>query len=287
MSEERKAQDAGRGARKGFNRESIQNVLVVAVGLSLVCSVLVSAAAVMLRPLQEQNETLNRKKNVLLVAGLLEPGIDVERTFEKIETHIVDLSTGEYTDEIDPAGFDMIEAADDPELSVAIPADKDIAGIGRRARYAEVYVLRDPEGRVEKVILPVYGMGLWSTMYGFIALGPDGSTVQALKFYKQAETPGLGGEVDNPNWLANWPGKRIYDEEGDIRIRVAKGTVGAAAGWTGATARGGAAIFQVDGISGSTLTSRGVTNLLHYWMSDEAYRPYLEKVWRRSVEQAT
>ncbi len=287
MSEERKAQDAGRGARKGFNRESIQNVLVVAVGLSLVCSVLVSAAAVMLRPLQEQNETLNRKKNVLLVAGLLEPGIDVEQTFEKIETHIVDLSTGEYTDEIDPAGFDMIEAADDPELSVAIPADKDIAGIGRRARYAEVYVLRDPEGRVEKVILPVYGMGLWSTMYGFIALGPDGSTVQALKFYKQAETPGLGGEVDNPNWLANWPGKRIYDEEGDIRIRVAKGTVGAAAGWTGATARGGAAIFQVDGISGSTLTSRGVTNLLHYWMSDEAYRPYLEKVWRRSVEQAT
>lgn len=287
MSEERKAQDAGRGARKGFNRESIQNVLVVAVGLSLVCSVLVSAAAVILRPLQEQNETLNRKKNVLLVAGLLEPGIDVEQTFEKIETHIVDLSTGEYTDEIDPAGFDMIEAADDPELSVAIPADKDIAGIGRRARYAEVYVLRDPEGRVEKVILPVYGMGLWSTMYGFIALGPDGSTVQALKFYKQAETPGLGGEVDNPNWLANWPGKRIYDEEGDIRIRVAKGTVGAAAGWTGATARGGAAIFQVDGISGSTLTSRGVTNLLHYWMSDEAYRPYLEKVWRRSVEQAT
>ncbi|MEJ2604310.1 MAG: Na(+)-translocating NADH-quinone reductase subunit C [Gammaproteobacteria bacterium] len=287
MSEEHKAETAGRGARKGFNRESIRNVLVVAVSLSLVCSVLVSAAAVILRPLQEQNETLNRKKNVLLVAGLLEPGIDVEQTFEQIETHIVDLSTGEYTDEIDPSGFDMIEAADDPELSVAIPPEEDIAGIGRRARYAEVYVLRDDDGAVEKVILPVYGMGLWSTMYGFIALGPDGSTVQALKFYKQAETPGLGGEVDNPQWLANWPGKRIYDEEGDIRIRVAKGTVGAAGGWTGATARGGAAIFQVDGISGSTLTSRGVTNLLHYWMSDDAYRPYLEKVWKRSVEQAT
>jgi Na+-transporting NADH:ubiquinone oxidoreductase subunit C len=287
VSEQHKAETAGRGARKGFNRESIRNVLVVAVSLSLVCSVLVSAAAVILRPLQEQNETLNRKKNVLLVAGLLEPGIDVEQTFEQIETHIVDLSTGEYTDEIDPSGFDMIEAADDPELSVAIPPEEDIAGIGRRARYAEVYVLRDDDGAVEKVILPVYGMGLWSTMYGFIALGPDGSTVQALKFYKQAETPGLGGEVDNPQWLANWPGKRIYDEEGDIRIRVAKGTVGAAGGWTGATARGGAAIFQVDGISGSTLTSRGVTNLLHYWMSDDAYRPYLEKVWKRSVEQAT
>ncbi|WP_405231927.1 Na(+)-translocating NADH-quinone reductase subunit C [Lentisalinibacter salinarum] len=286
MSEERKAQDAGRGARKGFNRESIKNVLIVAVSLSLVCSVLVSATAVILKPMQERNEALNMKKNVLLVAGLLEPGIDIEERFGMVETHIVDLATGEYHDEIDPAGYDMIEAANDPAMSVDIPAAKDIAGIGRRAKYAEVYVLRDEAGGMETVILPVYGMGLWSTMYGFIALGPDGSTVQALKFYKHAETPGLGGEVDNEQWLANWPGKRIYDEEGDIRIRVAKGTVGAAAGWTGATARGGAAIFQVDGISGSTLTSRGVTNLLHYWMSDDAYRPYLEKVWRRSVEQS-
>jgi len=286
VSEERKAQDAGRGARKGFNRESIKNVLIVAVSLSLVCSVLVSATAVILKPMQERNEALNMKKNVLLVAGLLEPGIDVEERFGMVETHIVDLATGDYHDEIDPAEYDMIEAASDPAMSVDIPAAKDIAGIGRRARYAEVYVLRDEAGGVETVILPVYGMGLWSTMYGFIALGPDGSTVQALKFYKHAETPGLGGEVDNEQWLANWPGKRIYDEEGEIRIRVAKGTVGAAAGWTGATARGGAAIFQVDGISGSTLTSRGVTNLLHYWMSDDAYRPYLEKVWRRSVEQS-
>lgn len=286
MSEERKAQDAGRGARKGFNRESIKNVLIVAVSLSLVCSVLVSATAVILKPLQEQNEALNMKKNVLLVAGMLEPGIDVEEQFGMIETHIVDLATGDYHDEIDPASYDMIEAANDPAMSVDIPPGEDIAGIGRRAKYAEVYVLRDEQGGVEKVILPIYGMGLWSTMYGFIALGPDGSTVQALKFYKHAETPGLGGEVDSEQWLANWPGKRIYDEEGDIRIRVAKGTVGAAAGWTGATARGGAAIFQVDGISGSTLTSRGVTNLLHYWMSDDAYRPYLEKVWRRSVEQS-
>jgi Na+-transporting NADH:ubiquinone oxidoreductase subunit C len=286
VSEERKAQDAGRGARKGFNRESIKNVLIVAVSLSLVCSVLVSATAVILKPMQERNEALNMKKNVLLVAGLLEPGIDVEERFGMVETHIVDLATGEYHDEIDPAEYDMIEAASDPAMSVDIPAGKDIAGIGRRAKYAEVYILRNEAGGVETVILPVYGMGLWSTMYGFIALGPDGSTVQALKFYKHAETPGLGGEVDNEQWLANWPGKRIYDEEGDIRIRVAKGTVGAAAGWTGATARGGAAIFQVDGISGSTLTSRGVTNLLHYWMSDDAYRPYLEKVWRRSVEQS-
>ena len=247
--------------RKGFNRESISNVLIVAVSLSLACSVMVSATAVVLRPLQEQNEVLNLKQNVLTVAGLMAPGVDVAERFEAIETRIVDLATGEYTDEIDPATFDMIEAAEDPELSLAIPVDKDIAGIGRRARYAKVFILRDDAGDIDMVILPVYGMGLWSTMYGFIALGPDGSTVKGLKFYKQAETPGLGGEVDSRNWLSLWPGKRIYDENGDIRIRVAKGTVGAAAGWTGATARGGSAIYQVDGISGSTLTSRGVTNL--------------------------
>ncbi len=272
------------GGRKAFNRESIGNVLLVAVVLSLTCSVMVSATAVILRPMQEQNEVLNLKQNVLTVAGLMAPGVDVAERFEAIETHIVDLATGEYTDAIEAADYDMIQAAEDPALSVAIPPDKDIAGIGRRARYAKVYILRDDDGAIDMVILPVYGMGLWSTMYGFIALGPDGSTVKGLKFYKQAETPGLGGEVDSRQWLALWPGKRIYDENGDIRIRVAKGTVGAAAGWTGATARGGEAVFQVDGISGSTLTSRGVTNLLRYWMSDEAYKPYLEKVWRRSLE---
>ena len=115
--------------------------------------------------------------------------------------------------------------------------------------------------------------------------GRDGRHyLKGFRFYKQAETPGLGGEVDNPRWLALWPGKRIYDENGDFRFRVAKGAVGGG-GWTGATARASDAIYQVDGISGSTLTSRGVTNLLDYWMSEDAYKPYLEKVWRRSLEQ--
>ena len=273
-------QDAG----KTFDRESIRNILVVAVSLSLVCSILVSATAVTLRPLQARNEALNRKQNVLTVAGLMAPGIDVATRFEAIETRIVDLATGEYTDAVDPAGFDMVAAADDPALSVAIPPDKDIAGIGRRASYAEVYLVRDDAGGLDMVILPVYGMGLWSTMYGYIALGPDGSTIRGFKFYKHAETPGLGGEVDNPQWLAQWPGKLIYDEDGDFRFRVAKGAVGGG-GWSGATAKAGEAAYRVDGISGSTLTSRGVTNLLSYWMGEDAYKPYLRNLWQRRLEQ--
>ena len=101
------ADDARQGG-KAFDRESIRNVLI-------------SATSVILRPLQERNETLNRKQNVLTVAGLMAPGVDVAAQFESIETRIVDLATGEYTDAIDPAVFDMVEAAEDPALSVAIP----------------------------------------------------------------------------------------------------------------------------------------------------------------------
>ena len=203
-------ESASQGAKRPrFDRESIANVLIVAVSLSLVCSVLVSSTAVLLQPRQERNEILNRQKNVLQVAGLMEPGIDVTERFARFETRILELGTGVYADDIDPDAYDMFEAAGDPELGVAITKEEDIAGIGRRARYAEIYLLRGEAGELELLILPVYGYGLWSTMYGFIALEPDGRTVRGLKFYEHAETPGLGGEIDTPRWREKWEGKRI------------------------------------------------------------------------------
>ncbi|MGR9100349.1 MAG: FMN-binding protein, partial [Gammaproteobacteria bacterium] len=109
----------------------------------------------------------------------------------------------------------------------------------------------------------------WSTMYGFLAVEADGQTVQSINFYDQAETPGLGGEVVNPNWRALWKGKKIYSQSGEPVLGLVKGNVD--------PSKPGAET-KVDGLAGATLTSVGVTNLIRYWMSSEGFEPYLNKV---------
>ena len=249
------------------SRDSISNTFVVAIGISLVCSVLVSAAAVILKPQQERNETRYRQQIVLQVAGLYEPGIDVSERFAEIDARLVDLSNGEYVETMDALEFDPVAAAADPGLSMAIPADKDVAGLRRRAIYAPVYLVRDGD-ELDQVILPVYGKGLWSTMYGYVSLEADGNTVRGLRFYEHAETPGLGDQVEKDSWLDHWSGKQIYDEAGDVRVAVIKGQ----------PLPGPNEKYQIDGMSGATLTGRGVTNLMHYWLGEEGFGPYLARI---------
>ena len=251
-------------------RDSKRNTVLVAVLLSLVCSILVSSAAVVLRPLQERNAERNRQKIILEVAGLLEAGAEIGPQFSQVEARVVELASGSYAEHLDPQAYDAARAARDPALSTGIPATDDIAGIGRRPDYATVYLVR-PGGQLRYIILPVYGYGLWSTMYGFIALESDGNTIAGLQFYEHAETPGLGAEIDNPKWRAQWQGKLVYGEDEKPRIEVARGPVPA-------DASPSVARYQVDGLAGSTLTGRGVTNLLRYWLGDEGFAPYLRRI---------
>ena len=253
--------------KKEFDRDSISNTLIVAVGLSLVCSIIVSSAAIVLKPVQERNEELFRKQIILDVAGLMEPGASIDELFQSIEPRVVNLETGEYTDAVDPNTFDALIAANDPSLGVEIPDDLDIAGIGRRAKYAAVYIVRDGD-EIEQVILPVYGKGLWSTMLGYLSMAPDGDTVRGLRFYSHAETPGLGDQIDKESWRAQWDGKEIYGDDGEPTIRVIKGMVPADA----PDAR-----HMVDGLSGATLTANGVTYLVQYWTGPPGFGPYLSK----------
>ncbi|HSM32204.1 MAG TPA: Na(+)-translocating NADH-quinone reductase subunit C [Woeseiaceae bacterium] len=250
--------------KPGFSRDSISNTLVVAIGVSLVCSVLVSAAAIVLRPLQEANQNEFRQRIVLEVAGLYDPDVSIEQQFDNIETRLVDLETGEYVDDLDPQAFDAEAAANDPKLGVKIPKDEDIASIGRRAVYAPVYIVMDG-GEPQQYILPVRGKGLWSTLYGYLSVEPDGRTVSGLRFYEHAETPGLGDQIEREAWLAQWPGQQLFDEQGDPQIKVVRGTV----------QPGPDAIHQVDGLSGATLTANGVTNLIRYWTGSHGFGPYL------------
>lgn len=249
------------------SRDSIANTFVVAIGVSLLCSVLVSAAAVLLKPAQEANETRYRQKIVLEVAGLYDAGMDIEKGFATIDAQLVDLASGDYVTTRDANSFDAAGAVNDPNLSVEIPAQLDLAGIKRRATILPVYRVRDGDA-VEQVILPVYGKGLWSTMYGYLSVSADGRTVLGLRFYEHAETPGLGDQIEREEWLAKWPGKYLFDDDGNVRLEVVRGMA----------ASGSDAAYQVDGLSGATLTGRGVSQLLRYWIGPHAFGPYLEKL---------
>jgi Na+-transporting NADH:ubiquinone oxidoreductase subunit C len=266
--------------------DSFKKTVMVALWLCLAGAVVVAGSAVALKPLQESNKSKDEKVNILEVAGLLQPGTDVEAVFKNIETRIVDLATGDYIDSVDPKTYDQWKAAKDPGMSDAIPADKDIASIKRKPKYAKVYLVKEG-GQLKSVILPVNGYGLWSTMYGFIALEADGQTVVGMNLYDQAETPGLGGEVVNPKWKALWKGKKVYNftskemhetnltekgqsvDIGEVALGLVKGSVD--------PSKPGSE-YQVDALAGATLTSRGVSNLVQYWMGKEGYAVYLAKL---------
>jgi len=257
-----------------MSRDSTAKVLTVAFLLCLVCAVLVSAAAVGLKSRQERNKVEEKRKNILQAAGLYEEGQPIAEQFKKIQPRVVDLQTGRFTDRFDAATFDSRAARRDAATSHRIPAGRDLAAIKTRSSYMEVYLVMD-DGRLRQVILPVYGKGLWSTMYGFVSLADDLTTVNGFAFYEHGETPGLGGEIDNPAWKKQWPGKKIYDETGEIRIEVLKGTVDKDAP---------DAVYQADGLAGATLTARGVGNLLRYWLGEDGYQPFLETLKEEGVK---
>ena len=254
---------------RAMPNESGRKMLIVTVSLCFVCSLIVSGTAVSLRPLQEANKALERNRVILEAAGRLGDGQNIQALFDElVEIRLVDLATGEYVESADVATYDQRNAAKDPDRNYVIPDDLDVANINRRAKHAAVYLIKR-EGRVENIILPVHGYGLWSTMYGFLALEKDANTVAGLSFYEHAETPGLGGEVDNPKWRAQWQGKLAYDDKGAPRIEVIKGRVDN----TRAAAR-----YQIDGLAGATLTANGVSNMVRYWLGENGFGAYLARL---------
>lgn len=245
------------------NSSETLKTLTVAGLLCIVCSVIVAGIVVTLRPQQAKNAELDMKKNILQSAGLLEDGQDIDEAFKSIHSVVVNINTGEVMSDMNPEEYDMVEANANPEMNVEIPSDKDYGGLSTRPKYANVYLEKDESGDTKTVILKLWSKGLWSTMYGFIALDKE-ATVKGFGYYAHGETPGLGGEVDNPKWKQQWVGKSIYDNTNEVAIKVAKGE-----------AQGE---YQVDGLSGATITSNGVTNSMKYWFSDHAYKKLLNKV---------
>ena len=249
--------------------EKTSRIFLVSGTLAVVCSLVVSLTAIGLGPQQDYNREQDRKKSILEVAGLYDPDVPIDEAFKAIETRLVNIDTGEYVPEGEaPAGYDQRLATSTPALSEAVPGDEDVAGLSRREKYSYVYIVRDGD-RFDQVILPVRGRGLFSTLYAFLSLDSDLETVRGIAFYEHGETAGLGAEVENPKWRAKWSGKKVYNDQGAIELRVVKGAVDP-------SSRG--AEFKVDGLSGATMTSNGVSNLLQYWFGESGFEPYLEKL---------
>lgn len=257
-------------------RNSVGYIVGFAAVVCIFCSLFVSSTAVVLKPLQDANKLLDKQQKVLAVSGLTAEGStpsaeEVDALFkDRIDVQVLNMETraiDENSGIPDPISYNQLKASKGASTSFAADGkDAGRARVSRIPNYITVYTIKDEDDLPSLYVLPVEGMGLWGTMYGFVALDKDLKTIRGLTFYKHKETPGLGAEVDNPNWKAKWPGRLAFDDSGKVVIEVIKGPAGSP----------GETPHKVDGLSGATLTSNGVTYLLRFWLGKEAFGPYLD-----------
>lgn len=233
-------------------------VLGFAVGLCVVISSMLAVTASVLKEPQAAAEEADRQKNVMLAAGLIKEG----------ERHSQAELDKLYHDRVTES---MLEIGSGETGKVTVEAWKKMKD-AEKVKYRLIAVTRDGAGKDDALVFPISGPGLWSILFGYLALEADGNRVRGITFYKHGETPGLGGECENPAWTGLWPGKRILDDQGKLRsITVKKGKVDP----TVAVEKS----HYVDGLSGSTITSNGITNFLKRDL--ETYRPFLTKAWTK------
>ncbi|HGJ5881799.1 Na(+)-translocating NADH-quinone reductase subunit C [Arsenophonus sp.] len=248
-------------------KDSIGRTFLVVFILCLVCSVVVSGAAVGLKSKQQAQILLDKQRNILDVAGLLKPKMSAEEIQSlyntRISAKILDFNTTEISNS--NGNFDLNSQLRNDETRIALSPEQDVAKIRYRANSAEIYLVNDDNGKTIALVLPVYGSGLWSVMYAFIAVDIDGTTSRGITYYSHGETPGLGGEVDNLQWRAQWIGKKLYNQQGKPAIKIVRG--GALDGPS-----------SIDGLSGATLTSNGIQNMFHFWLGNNGFGPFLNKV---------
>lgn len=241
-------------------------VLGFALFICFVCSALVSATAVGLKDRQDVNRRLDQQRQVIRVAALADaadplPQERVDELFEGIVGLVIDRESGAVVEGLTVDDVDPLKASKDESLSTETPSEFKGAQVSRVADQLEIFEIRTP-GK-ECVVLPIHGKGLWSTMYGYLAIKRDLSEVIGITFYAHGETPGLGGEIDNAAWKAKWPGRKIF-EDGSVKLGVVK-----------ASAPRDEA-YQVDGLSGATITTNGVDATIKLWLGPAGYGPYLE-----------
>jgi Na+-transporting NADH:ubiquinone oxidoreductase subunit C len=247
------------------NVETLPRTLLVAAGVALFCSAIVSIAVHTLRPLQLAFDSLERNRAVLVAANLLPSGEISDREivarFLDLDARVVDLDTGWFRSGLDAHAYDHWQQRDEDQAAVeAGPGD--VPGPATNGRNVPVYLVRKADG-FEQIVLPVDGRGMWSAIYGYIGLDEDLNTITGVIFHRHGETPGIGDRIQDRSWLATWQGKQIRDDDRILRFRVAKGASGP---------------FEVDVVSGASVTTEATGEIVRNWLGDDGFGPFLENL---------
>lgn len=245
------------------NNNSALKGIVVAGAVAFVCALVVSLAAVNLRPLQEANRQAERQARIQAIVAAI-PGFGELAQAGTARAAVIELGTARIDASADPGSLDVEGQLKDDARSIAIPVADDIAGLKRRENRQALYVIESSQGQVAAVIVPVRGLGYASVIKGYVALAGDARTILGVEFYEHGETPGLGARIDDPAWKAQWAGKQAFDDAGTPIIEVVKGEA--------------RTDTQVDAITGATRTSDAVGNAVRFWLGPLGFGPYLAKM---------
>ncbi len=244
--------------------ESRAKTIVVAFLVSAICAALVSGATVMLRPIQAANRAAEEQARIAaLVKGIPGMATLLEEAGGSLSSVVIDLESGRAATGVTSATLETALA--DPANWSAIDPGRDLAGLGQRPDFAQVYLLRDGD-RVSLALLPVAGQGYGGRIEAVIALRGDRNTIAGIAVTRHSETPGLGARIEESSWQAGFPGTELRDEAGEMRFRVAHGPA--------------SGVHEVDGITGATRTGRGVTQMVRFWLGPDGYGPLLDAIGR-------
>ena len=297
------------------NQQNAYTIFFMVV-LSLVCAIILSILASALKEPQEIAKELDRSKQMLIAARIMNPNgyFQIEEKGEFVPAKV---TTGgvlqPIQEEIFPGREEILEVYH-ARIQAFLVTDQGEevsfkkAGLDEKAYVADyrksgyylqpnklVYkVFSNPKGKekvendaqtIEGYVFPVNGMGLWDAIYGYLAVKPDGNTVIGISWYDQKETPGLGANISEADWQSQFPGKHLFQESADgqtnfknapLGIVVVKGKVSEVLGDSPK------ALSAVDGMAGATLTGNGVTNAYRDVLS--SYRPFLIRLHEKSMK---
>lgn len=253
-------------------RETPFSIMRAALIICLICSVIVSTAAIILSDRQAENRRLDRQRSILEVARLIDGTASREKIAalynQYVHPRLIDLRSGEFTTGFDTETFNSLLLVNDPAQSTQVPAEKDIANLNRIENFSVVYLVANKQNQLDKVILPIRGPGLWGQIYGFLAIDGDLRKASNIIFYKHKETPGLGGEIENRSWRELWNGVVLFNDKGDVVVNVVKQR----------DSNPEIANQQVQGLAGATLTNQGVNNFVRFWLGDAGFGAFINKL---------
>lgn len=238
--------------------------------VGVTCALTVSATAVLLKPQRQANlEAFRQQRMDTMLSSL--PGLKEVlqgSDADTLQTLFIDLNTGTAAEPAVVSDFKAQSSADSENsnaatYTLALDDSIDIAGIEQRPNLVEVHLLQK-QGKLDLLVLPIYGRGYQSTIRAWLTLSGDLNTVVALSVFEQGETPGIGARITEDSWQQLWAQKQLYNDNREVALSVVTGQA--------------TNVNEVDGISGATRTGVGINSMLQFWLGEYGFEPFLNKL---------